>query len=123
MDNTGITMQVLSVDSLGANLVSVAAGPAFATRYNDLIAKKIAAHPKRFTAFAHLPMTAPLVAVDELERTVKEHGFRGAMIRGLTNDQFLGNGGANQRTLIDTFHQQLYITTTCNCHAPFSPRY
>src|ERR1700722_5724306 len=89
MDDTGITMQVLSVDSAGANLLSAEAGPAFATRYNDLIAKKIAAHPERFTAFAHLPMTAPLAAADELDRTVKEHGFRGAMIRGLTNDQFL----------------------------------
>ena len=89
MDDTGITMQVLSVDGMGANLLSTEAAPAFATRYNTLIATKIAAHPERFTAFAHLPMTAPLAAADELERAVKEHGFRGAMIRGLTNDQFL----------------------------------
>jgi predicted TIM-barrel fold metal-dependent hydrolase len=89
MDDTGITMQVLSVDGMGANLLSAEAGPAFATRYNTLIAQKIAAHPERFSAFAHLPMTAPLAAADELERAVKEHGFRGAMIRGLTNDQFL----------------------------------
>ena len=89
MDETGITMQVLSVDGMGANLLSAEDGPAFATRYNDLIAKKIAAHPGRFSAFAHLPMTAPLAAADELERAVREHGFRGAMIRGLTNDEFL----------------------------------
>jgi len=89
MDDTGITMQVLSVDGMGANLLSAEAGPAFATRYNNLIAKKIGAHPDRFAAFAHLPMTAPLAAADELERAVEEHGFRGAMIRGLTNDQFL----------------------------------
>ena len=214
MDKTGITMQVLSVDSFGANLLSPEAGPAFATRYNTLIAEKIAPHPKRFTAFAHLPMTAPLAAADELERTVKTYRFRGAMVRGMTQERFLdhpsfapileraeklgvpiylhpgmppksvaetyysnfshhsgmlesiacygwgwhsetaihvlrllvsgifdmypglkiiighmgemlpmmmvrsdrafkpGNGGANQRTLIDTFHQQLYITTS-----------
>jgi len=34
-------------------------------------------------------MTAPHAAADELERTVKKYNFRGAMIRGLTNDQFL----------------------------------
>jgi predicted TIM-barrel fold metal-dependent hydrolase len=93
MDDTGITMQILSVDGMGANLLSAEAGPAFATRYNNLIEKKIAAHPERFTAFAHLPMSAPLAAADELERAVKEHGFRGAMIRGLTNEQFLDQPG------------------------------
>ena len=89
MDDNGITMQVLSVDSLGANRLGSAEGPAFAACYNDMIAEKITGFEKRFTAFAHLPMTAPLAAADELERAVKEHDFRGAMIRGLTQDQFL----------------------------------
>ena len=89
MDDNGIIMQVLSVDSSGANLLSPQQGPAFATQYNDLIAQRIADFENRFTAFAHLPMTAPLAAADELERTVKEHNFRGAMIRGLTQDKFL----------------------------------
>jgi predicted TIM-barrel fold metal-dependent hydrolase len=89
MDDNGITVQVLSVDSSGANLLSPQEGPAFATQYNDLIAERIAGFENRFTAFAHLPMTAPVAAADELERAVKEYHFRGAMIRGLTQDQFL----------------------------------
>ena len=89
MDDNGITMQVLSVDSSGANLLSPQEGPAFARQYNDLIAKKIAGFEGRFTAFAHLPMTAPIAAADELERSVKEYNFRGAMIRGLTKNKFL----------------------------------
>ncbi len=89
MDDNGITVQVLSVDSSGANLLSSGEGPAFAMQYNDLIAEKIAGFEDRFTAFAHLPMTAPLAAADELERAVKEYNFRGAMIRGLTQDKFL----------------------------------
>jgi predicted TIM-barrel fold metal-dependent hydrolase len=89
MDANGITVQVLSVDSSGANLLNSQEGPAFASEYNDLIAERIAGFENRFTAFAHLPMTAPMAAADELERTVKEHHFRGAMIRGLTQDQFL----------------------------------
>jgi predicted TIM-barrel fold metal-dependent hydrolase len=89
MDDNGITMQVLSVDSSGANLLSPEQGPAFAMHYNDMIAAKIAGFEKRFTAFAHLPMTAPAAAADELERAVKEYRFRGAMIRGLTQDHFL----------------------------------
>ncbi|WP_142530032.1 amidohydrolase family protein [Pedobacter westerhofensis] len=89
MDDNGITMQVLSVDSSGANLLGSEDGPAFASQYNDLIAIEIAGLESRFTAFAHLPMTAPLAAADELERAVTEYNFRGAMIRGLTQDQFL----------------------------------
>jgi predicted TIM-barrel fold metal-dependent hydrolase len=89
MDATGITMQVLSVDSSGANLLSPQEGPAFATQYNDLIAQRIAGFEHRFAAFAHLPMTAPMAAADELERAVTEYHFHGAMIRGLTQDKFL----------------------------------
>jgi predicted TIM-barrel fold metal-dependent hydrolase len=89
MDDNGITMQVLSVDSSGANLVNQADAPAFATQYNDLIAERIKGFEDRFTAFALLPMTAPLAAADELERVVTECNFRGAMIRGLTQDKFL----------------------------------
>lgn len=89
MDDNGISMQVLSVDSSGANLLGQERGPAFAAQYNDLIAERIKGFEKRFTAFAHLPMTAPQAAADELERSVKEHHFRGAMIRGLTQDKFL----------------------------------
>lgn len=89
MDSNGITMQVLSVDSAGANLLDAGRGPAFATLYNDKIAGKIGHHRERFTAFAHLPMTAPAAAADELERAVKTHGFCGAMVRGVTEDKFL----------------------------------
>ncbi|MEX8548404.1 MAG: amidohydrolase family protein [Mucilaginibacter sp.] len=89
MNENGIAMQVLSVDSFGANLLSPEDGPAFAFQYNNLIAEKIAGYTDRFTAFANLPMTAPFAAAEELERTVKEFGFRGTMIRGLTEDLFL----------------------------------
>ena len=89
MDRNGISMQVLSVDSAGANLLDEKKGPVFAARYNDLIAERIASRRDRFTAFAHLPMTAPLAAADELERAVKTYNFCGAMIRGVTQGQFL----------------------------------
>ena len=89
MDRNGISLQVLSVDSAGANLLDEQKGPAFAATYNDLIAERIAGHRDRFAAFAHLPMTAPLAAADELERAVTSFGFCGAMIRGVTEGQFL----------------------------------
>jgi hypothetical protein len=65
------------------------AGPAFARRYNDELAAVVRKHPDRFSAFAHLPLTAPEAAADELERTVRQHGFCGALINGLTGEKFL----------------------------------
>ena len=89
MNESGITMQVLSVENTDVNLLGSQQAPEFAAKYNDLLAGKIKDYPDRFAAFAHLPMTAPAAAADELERTVKTYGFRGAMIRGLTNGEFL----------------------------------
>lgn len=91
MNDSGITMQILSVSGAGADLLSADEGPALAYQYNDAIAQKIAAHPDRFAAFAHLPMTAPEAAADELSRTVETYGFKGALINGMTNEQFLDN--------------------------------
>jgi len=89
MNETGVTMQVLSVENTDVNLLSGKPAAEFASKYNDLLAIKIKDHPDRFTAFAHLPMTEPDAAADELERTVKTYGFKGAMIRGHTNGKFL----------------------------------
>lgn len=89
MDEVGISLQVLSVSGPGADLVDADAAPQFAKEYNDKVAEKAAAYPGRFAHFAHLPTTNPEAAADELERTVKEHQFVGALINGLTNDLFL----------------------------------
>lgn len=89
MDKNGISLQVLSVENTDVNLLNGNEAAQFAAKYNDLIAERIKDHPERFAAFAHLPMTAPLAAADELERTVKTYGFRGAMIKGLINGEFL----------------------------------
>lgn len=89
MDDAGITVQVLSVSGAGADLLDANEGPALARDYNDALAQKIEAHPNRFAGFAHLPMTAPEAAADELERAVNELHFFGALINGLTQDQFL----------------------------------
>jgi uncharacterized protein len=89
MDDNGISLQIISVAGAGADLLNAKDGPAFAKRYNDAIAEKIKDHPDRFAAFAHLPMSAPHAAADEMERTIKTYGFKGALINGLTNDKFL----------------------------------
>jgi predicted TIM-barrel fold metal-dependent hydrolase len=59
MNESGITVQVLSVVGVGANILSSEDGPAYATKYNDMLAEKIATQPDKFAAFAHLPTTNP----------------------------------------------------------------
>ena len=89
MDENGITVQVLSIVGPGADLLSPDAGPAFARRYNDELARIASERPDRFAGFAHLPLTAPEAAAAELERAVRELGFCGALINGVTDGRFL----------------------------------
>ena len=89
MDETGITVQVLSTSGPGADLVDGAEGVAIARGMNDALAEAIARHPNRFAGFAHLPMRDPEAAAKELERTVTTLRFRGALINGTTEDRFL----------------------------------
>ena len=89
MDAGGVTMQVLSVAGPGADLLSPEDGPAWAREVNDTLARRIAEHPDRYAGFAHLPLTAPEAAADELERTTRQLGFCGALVNGPTGGRFL----------------------------------
>ncbi len=87
MDEAGIDIQVISHGAPATQKLSGDGAVAFARRVNDRLAAAIAAHPKRFAAFAALPTSDPKAAADELERTVKL-GFKGAMIHGLAGALF-----------------------------------
>ncbi len=89
MDASGITVQVLSVAGPGADLVPGREGVALARAYNDALAEACARHPDRYQGFAHLPLLTPEAAADELERTVRECGFRGVLVNGPTEGRFL----------------------------------
>jgi predicted TIM-barrel fold metal-dependent hydrolase len=89
LDESGISLQVLAPSGPGADLLPPAEGPAFAREFNDALAAEIAKHPTRYAGFAHLPMTAPEAAADELERCVKKLGYHGCMVNGTTDGLFL----------------------------------
>ena len=89
MDEAGVTVQVMSVVGPGADLLPPDEGPGWAREVNDALAAAVAAHPGRFAGFAHLPLTAPEAAADELERTVRQLGFCGALVSGSTGGRFL----------------------------------
>jgi predicted TIM-barrel fold metal-dependent hydrolase len=89
MDDAGIDVQVLSNTGPGPDLVQGPDGVALAREMNDQLAAVCARHPDRFAGFAVLPMASPEACGAELARTVKQHGFLGALVNGTTDGRFL----------------------------------
>jgi predicted TIM-barrel fold metal-dependent hydrolase len=89
MDEAGIDMQFLSINSPGTEQCE-AAEEAIATArdVNDVLADAVRRHPTRFAGLAALPTLAPDKAVDELQRRMKD-GFKGAVINGHIRGRYL----------------------------------
>jgi gamma-resorcylate decarboxylase len=85
MDENGIAMMLLS---LNAPAVQAIPDPAkayeIARKANDYLAEQVRKRPDRFQGLAALPMQEPERATRELERCVKELGFRGALVNGFS---------------------------------------
>jgi predicted TIM-barrel fold metal-dependent hydrolase len=88
MDEAGIDVQVISHGAPSTQRLDAETAVRLARNVNDRLAQAIAAYPDRFAAFAALPTPDPKAAADELERTVTQLGFKGAMVHGLTNGVF-----------------------------------
>src|SRR5215207_448427 len=82
MDEAGVDVQVLSLTSPGVEQLD-------AREANDRLAEAVRRHPDRFAGFAALPTPAPEAAAEELERTVREIGFVGALINGHAGGRYL----------------------------------
>jgi predicted TIM-barrel fold metal-dependent hydrolase len=89
MDAAGIDMQVLSLNAPGVEQAEAADQIAVARESNDLLADAVKKYPKRFAGFAALPVAAPDKAAEELERAIRQLGFKGALINGHTRGRYL----------------------------------
>lgn len=89
MDAAGIDMQVLSLNSPGIEQADAAEQIAIARESNDFLADAVKKNPKRFAAFAAVPVAAPEQAAEELERRVRQQGFKGTLINGHTRGRYL----------------------------------
>ena len=89
MDEAGIDVQVISHAPPGPQRVDAATSVQLATGANDRLRQIVATNPARFAAFAALPTPDPVAAARELERCVTQLGFKGAMVHGLTEGQFI----------------------------------
>ena len=85
MDKHGIEIMILS---LNAPAVQAIPDPGraddIARRANDFLAEQVQKQPGRFQAFAALPMQDPDLASRELQRCVKDLGFKGGLVNGFS---------------------------------------
>ncbi len=89
MDEAKLDMQVLSLNSPGVEQSEAAEAITTARDANDVLAETVRRHPARFVGMASLPVMAPDQAADELERCVRQLGFKGANINGHNRGRYL----------------------------------
>jgi predicted TIM-barrel fold metal-dependent hydrolase len=89
MDAAGIDMQVLSLAGGEMDRLDSATATVVARDANDTMAAAVLAHPDRFAAFATLNLQEPEIAARELERSIRQLGFKGTMVNGTTRGLFL----------------------------------
>lgn len=85
MDAHGMQMMLLSLNAPAVQAIpSPAKANEVARRANDFLAEQVAKRPDRFQGFAALPMQDPDLATRELERCVRDFGFKGALVNGFS---------------------------------------
>jgi 2,3-dihydroxybenzoate decarboxylase len=85
MDRSGVEIMVTSLNAPGVqSIASAQQATAVARQANDVLAAEVAKRPDRFVGLAALPMQDPALATQELERCVKELGFKGALVNGFS---------------------------------------
>jgi uncharacterized protein len=90
MDEGGLNVQILSTHTPSVQNVPGQEGIDFAYRLNRRIVEgPMATYPGRFQGFATLPLQSPEAAADELERSVREDGFLGALTNGHITGKYL----------------------------------
>jgi 2,3-dihydroxybenzoate decarboxylase len=87
MDKAGIELSILSFNSPGIQgLTDPDIAIEDAKRTNDFLYENVVArHPGRYAGFAAVPLQNPEAAAKELERCVKQLGFKGALVNGYSN--------------------------------------
>jgi aminocarboxymuconate-semialdehyde decarboxylase len=80
MNKAGVDVQVLTLSVPSVDIFPPEIADRLARTINDEIAEICQRHPSRFIGFATLPFVDPEKAADELERCVRDLGFKGACI-------------------------------------------
>jgi aminocarboxymuconate-semialdehyde decarboxylase len=89
MDEQGIDMHALSLTSPMVYWAPPALGLKLSQVYNDELVRAHQEYPRRFVGLASLPMQAPELAVQELERVGRAPGIRGVYLATHVNGKNL----------------------------------
>ena len=89
MDKCGIDTQIVSLVSPGVQVFEEGVATGLAREYNDRLASATKEHSKRFAGLACIAPQNPGDAADELERAVRELGFKGCLINSHTKGEYL----------------------------------
>jgi len=85
MDAHGMELMILSLNAPAVQAIpSAQRANEIAMRANDFLAEQVAKRPDRFQAFAALPLQDPDLATKEMERCIKQLGFKGALVNGFS---------------------------------------
>jgi predicted TIM-barrel fold metal-dependent hydrolase len=89
MDRCGVDVQMLSLSAPGLEQLEPNTGAALAKSANDALFEVIRKYPDRFMGYAALAPKNPEAAADEMERCVKELGFKGWNTHSNYGDSYL----------------------------------
>jgi 2,3-dihydroxybenzoate decarboxylase len=94
MDKYGVELQFVSLTAEGVQMEpDCDKAVKIAKRANDDLAERfLVKHPTRFAGFAAVALQDPKASADELERAVKQLGFKGALANGFSNIGDLNSG-------------------------------
>jgi 2,3-dihydroxybenzoate decarboxylase len=85
MDASGVERMIVSLNAPAVQAIAdIRRAVDVAREANDLLAEEVRKRPDRFTGVAALPMQDPAAATAELERCVRELGFKGALVNGFS---------------------------------------
>ena len=85
MDEAGIEIMIASLNAPAIQAIhDIKPATEVAREANDVLAQEIAKRPERFVGVAALAMQDPEEATAELQRCVKQLGFKGALVNGFS---------------------------------------
>ncbi|HEV2572488.1 MAG TPA: amidohydrolase family protein [Beijerinckiaceae bacterium] len=91
MDETGTATSILSFTSPGIFFGDVAQTRALARQFNDWLADLVARHPKRFGAFAFLPLPDVDAALAEIARVFDDLKLDGICLLTSVDERYIGH--------------------------------
>lgn len=110
MDDQGVDVQVLSLNSPGVQNLAAADAVSVARHANDALSEIVESNPDRFQGFAAIPTPDSEAAAQEFERAVSTRRFRGALLDGRT-----GSVNADDIRFDDLYSAAARLRARCTC--------